>query len=640
MLKINQKTLLSTSGLVLTAVLFVAVTVLANALLTSWRIDLTESKLFTLSDGTRNILQALEEPVRLDFYFSQKAMLGYPSLTNYGARVRDMLLEYQAHSSGLLELNIIDPEVFSEEEDQAVASGLQGVPLNNAGERGYFGLVGTSSTDDEKVIPFFHAERESALEYDISKLVHNLSHPQKKVVGILSSLPIYGDPLQGQAAPQWAIVDNIKDFFEVRQLSDSAKSFAGIDVLMIVHPKDLADDVLFAIDQYLLSGGKAMIFIDPWAEGEPPDPELANSGVLPDVDSDLQPLTDAWGINILDKKIAGDLKLAMQVQMNTGGGAQQVIYLPWLKLGKENFDANDFVTSQLKIIHMASAGIITRDEDSGVQLAPLIETTRQSMQLDREFLFIQRDPNILLNNFTAENKKQMLAARVKGQVKTAFPDGPDGPDDDEEGEGGDQKADKAKQENSEEVISEGELDVIVVADTDILTDIFWIRKRAFLGLDIPQTIANNADFVVNSLESLAGGSDLASLRTRSEYTRPFEKVESIRREAELEYREQEQRLSKTLQETEQKILAIQKEQNSELGDGGTVLLTSRQGAEIKEYQALRIETRKKLRAVQHNLQKDIESLGSWMRFFNIAFLPLLIIFITIVTSIYRFRYIK
>lgn len=633
---INHKNILSTTGLMVTGAFFIALTILANALLTSWRIDLTENKLFTLSDGTLNILHTLEEPVRLDFYFSQKAMVGFPSLNNYGVRVRDMLLEYQAHSDGMLELNIIDPEVFSEEEDQAVASGLQGVPLNNAGERGYFGLVGTSSTDDEKVIPFFHAERESALEYDISKLIHNLSHPDKRVVGILSSLPVYGNLLQTPPTPQWAIVDTMKDFFEVRQLNEDSKNFSGIDVLMIVHPKDLDNEVLFAIDQYLLGGGRAMIFLDPWAESDRPDPETASSGVLPDVDSDLKLLTDVWGIDILDKKVAGDIKAAMQVQMNSPGGAQQVIYLPWLKLGPENFDLTDFVTSQLKILHMASAGIITKHEDSGVGLVPLVETTKQSMQLDREFLFIQRDPNVLLNNFTASNKKQVLVARIQGQVNTAFPDGliDDSKEDEKEGEDSTANEDNKKKKNDDELITEGELNVIVVADTDILTDNFWIRKRSFLGLEIPETIANNADFVVNALESLAGGSNLASLRTRSEYTRPFEKVEEIRRQAELEYREQEQRLTKTLQETEQKLLAIQKEQDN-VGKGGTLLLTSRQSAEIKEYQAVRINTRKKLRAVQHDLQKNIDSLSSWLRFFNIIFLPLLIIIIAIGSGIYR-----
>ncbi|MFT5426288.1 MAG: ABC-type uncharacterized transport system involved in gliding motility auxiliary subunit, partial [Gammaproteobacteria bacterium] len=171
-----NKNITSTTGLVLAAALFVAVIILANATLTSWRVDLTENKLFTLSKGTLNILHNLDEPVRLDFYFSQKAIVGYPELMNYGTRVRDMLQEYKAHSNGMIQLNIVDPEVFSEEEDQAVANGMQSVALNNSGDRAYFGLVGTNSTDDEKTIPFFQSEKESALEYDISKLLYNLAN--------------------------------------------------------------------------------------------------------------------------------------------------------------------------------------------------------------------------------------------------------------------------------------------------------------------------------------------------------------------------------------------------------------------------------------------------------------------------------
>ena len=615
-----NKNITSTTGLALAAALFVAIIILVNATLTSWRIDLTENKLFTLSEGTLNILHNLEEPVRLDFYFSQKAIVGYPALMNYGVRVRDMLLEYEAHSNGMLQLNIIDPEVFSEEEDQAVASGLQSAPLNNAGDRAYFGLVGTNSTDEEKNIPFFQSSKESALEYDISKLLYNLAYPEKRVVGIMSSLPIFGD--EQEKLPKWTITDMIDEFFEIRVLGTNPKNLDGVDVLMIIHPKDIKDETLFAIDQYVLKGGKVMLFVDPLAEGDRSKPADPDSGVLPDLDSDLNKLTGQWGITILDQKIVGDINAAMHVQTRSATGPQEVTYLPWLRLTKESFNQDDFATSQLNVIHMGTTGIIEKNEGSTIQFTPLIESTKQSMQLDRDFLFIQRDPKIILDNFKSEEKKQVIAARLQGRATTAFPEGLH----DDEG--------NKKNSKSDALISEGDINVIVIADTDILNDTFWIRNKPYFGMELPQPIANNGDFIVNALENLSGSNDLASLRTRGEYTRPFERVETIRRQAELEYREREQKLVATLQETEQKIRALQQKQDTNAGESA-LLLTPEQSAEIEKFQALRIDTRKQLRSVQHDLKKNIESLGAKLRFFNIAFLPLIIILISIGTGVYR-----
>lgn len=639
----TSRNIISGTGLILAICLFVAGIILVNATLTNWRLDLTENKLFTLSEGTINIIQGLKEPVRLDFYFSQKAMTGLPALTNYAIRVRDMLQEYATHSDGSIELNIIDPEPFSEEEDQAVAKGLQGVAVNNAGDRAYFGLVGTNSTDDEKIIPFFQAERESALEYDITKLIHNLAHPEKPVIGVLTALPMFGDKDDPNIEP-WTIISTMKEFFEVRELSNKLDQIdADVDVLLIVHPKNLKLKTQYAIDQYVLKGGKAMVFVDPLGESDrtPPDPK--SPGAMPDFDSELPKLLGQWGISIPADKVAGDINAAMHVQTRGERGPREIAYLPWLRLSRESFNQDDFATSQLNVLHLGTAGIIEKKPGANITVTPLIETTRQSVQLERDFLVIQRDPAIILDNFKSSEKKQVLAVRLQGMARTAFPEGLGDEVEETKGTGAGQDETLVPGTGPVEMnsgssgggasdqVHEGGINVIVVADTDILTDLFWIRSQSYFGMDLPQPIADNGNFVINTLDNLSGSNDLINLRSRGEFTRPFERVETIRRDAELKFRAREQELQAKLKEAEQKIQQMQQEQGNE----NSLILTPEQSKEIEKFREVRLETRKELRAVQHELKKNIENLGVKLRLINIGLIPMIIIAIALATGIYR-----
>ena len=629
-----KRNLVSGTGLLLAACLFIAITIIANATLTNLRLDLTENKLFTLSQGTINILGKLEEPIRLDFYYSQKALTGFPALTNYGNRVRDMLQEYKSHSHGKIELNIIDPETFSEEEDDAVAGGLQGIAVNNAGDRAYLGLVGTNSTDDEEVIPFFQTSRESSLEYDLTKLVYNLAHPKKRVIGVVSTLPMFGKKDEPYSKP-WTIINTMKEFFDVRDLGTDFKEIdPDIDVLMIVHPKNLKLETRFAIDQFVLKGGKAMVFVDPLGESDhtPPDPK--HPGAMPDFDSDLPVLMDQWGVKMLKEKVAGDINAAMHVQTRGPRGPREIAYLPWLRLARESFNQKDFATSELNVINMGTAGILVKKADARTTFTPLIETTRQSMQLDRDFLVIQRDPSIILDNFKSSNKKLILAARLQGSAKTAFPNGitNDDEESDNKQDKGTETAGSATEKKSDnEIVKEGNINVILVADTDILTDLFWIRNQSYFGMELPQPIADNGNFIVNSLENLSGSNDLINLRSRGDFTRPFDRVEAIRRDAELKFREREQELQAKLEETEKKIRELQQKQ----GNDNNLILTPEQNKEMEKFRDIRVATRKELRSVQHELKKNIERLGTELRIINIGLIPLLIIIIAIGTGIYR-----
>ncbi|HIF50779.1 MAG TPA: ABC transporter [Thiotrichaceae bacterium] len=609
--------LISGTGLILATTLFIATVILANTALTTLRMDLTENKLFTLSTGTINILGNLEEPVQLNFYFSQAATSDFPALANYGVRVRDMLEEYAAHAKGQLILNIIEPETFSESEDQAVASGLRTVTANSTSERVYFGLVGTNSTDDEKVIPFFQTNRESALEYDITKMIYNLAYPDKRVVGVYSQLPIIG---KSKNDPSWTIINALKEFVEVENLNNDIDELdQNIDVLMLVHPKKLDNKTLYAIDQYLLRGGKAIIFIDPLAEQDKSVPDPSQPNIMPKLDSYLSDLLELWGLEMSKEKIVGDISAAMRVQANSPRGPQEIDYLPWLRLSESHFNADDFSTSELNLIHMGTVGALEIVEDKGLTITPLIQTSKQSARLERDLILFQRDPTIILNNFKSEGKQMLLAARIIGKAPSVFPDG-----DPAEDEHGEKIIDK-------DFISEGEINVILISDTDILADHFWVRQQKMFGVDVPQPIANNGDFIINSVENLAGNNDMISLRGRGKYSRPFERVESIRKKAEEQFRQREKELQAILDETEKKIRQLQQDQGSEK----SYLLNNKLTAEIDKFRDERLTTRKELRGVQHELKKNIEKLGAQIRFINIGLIPLLITLLALFVGIYR-----
>lgn len=617
----NQKKILSGTGVAIAAALAVALIILINSTLTSWRLDLTENRLFTLSEGTLNILHGLQEPIILNFYVSRKAMAEIPQLASYANRVHDLLDEYAAESAGKLHLNVIEPEPFSEEEDRAVVSGLQGVPLNTTGDLGYFGLAGTNSTDGEATIPFFQYDREQKLEYDLTKLIYNLAHPDKRVIGVLSSLPIFSS---APGMPTWTVSQLISEFFEVRMLDSALEINKDLDLLLIIHPKQLSELTQFAIDQYLLAGGKAMIFVDPLSESDRPVPNPENPYEMPVTSSNLATLFNAWGIQVSSTEIAADMLAAMRVQIRTNRGVEETNYLPWMKLDKINFNQDDFATSELNVIAFGSAGIISKKDGATVNVSPLFETSTEAMQMPVAAIQFQREPAQMLSDFKSENRKFTLAARLSGKVKTAFPNGAPVAD-------VNNPFDEAYTPPAQ-VLSEGDINAIVVADTDILSDEFWISQQNFFGVQVPQATADNGNFVINALEIMSGSSDLISLRNRGEYARPFTVVEQIRRDAESQFRQQQQMLEAKLAETEQKISALQQEKT-----GSELLLSDAQREEIEKFRLEQLNTRKELRAVQHELQKNIEQLGTVLKFINIGLAPVLIVIVALTLGMLRTR---
>lgn len=629
--------LLTTTSFFVALALFLALNIASHAVFKTAQLDLTENQLYTLSEGTKNILKNLQEPITLRFYLSQKLVTNLSGVNSYAIRVQELLQEYQRHARGKIKLLILDPEPFTEEEDRAEGYGLQAVPINDSNTSLYFGLAGTNSTDEEQVIAFFSPSREEFLEYDVTKLVYHLSHPKQKVVGIMSSLPLQGDmasPFVPDAAQPWMIMENIRQLFEVRTVAPDVKKIPeDINVLMVVHPKNLSDTTSYAIDQFVLKGGRAIIFVDPYSEADQPpkDPRNPLASLQAPRHSDLSRLFDAWGIELVSNKVVGDLQVAERVQVRKGSGAKIVTYPVWMNLNKmDYFNKDDIITGKLGNMVIASAGVLEKKGSVGTEIVPLIQSGEQAMLVGTDKLGFMADPEELSRGFKAEGKKLILAARITGKVKTAFPDGRPKKE---------EKPEEGKPEESDDDTtpplkeSKEPINVVVVADTDLLADQFWVRVQNFFGqrLAVPQ--AANATFVNNALDNLTGSNDLISVRNRGNFSRPFTKVQAIQKEAEQRFREKEKELLTRLQETEQKISSLQNKKQ----EGNVLILSAEQRQEIANFRNEKIKIRKELRDVQHELQKNIEQLESQMKMINIGLMPLLIGIGGIIFGFYRGR---
>ncbi|MCH7936810.1 MAG: Gldg family protein [Proteobacteria bacterium] len=615
-----EKSKLGAAGLALAVVLFFAVNIFSNAAFQGLRLDLTEGKLFTLSQGTLKVLADIDEPIAIRLFYTKLLGERSPRHATYFERVRELLERYADLSQGKVTLEVIKPEPFSDSEDRAVAAGLRGIPLNDSGDLGYFGLAGANSTDDRASIPFFTTERETFLEYDLTRIVHTLANPERTVVGLMSPLPLDGGATRPpfNAGPRWAVLDQISDFFEVRTLPMGLRQIPeDIDILMLVHPKGMNDFTRYAIDQFVLGGGRALIFVDANAEVDAPADGRMRS--LPR--SEFNKNLNVWGLKLADNKVAGDLDTARRVNVRVGGKMNVVDYVVWLSLGKNNFDAGDAVIGDISTINVATAGILEKTGAPGAEIQPLITTGPNAMSIDAEKVMMQPDPVALFRDFESGKKPLMLAARVRGKVKTAFPDGP--PKD----KGA--KAAGTPPKHLSESLSP--VNLIVVADVDMLHERFWSEIRNLMGQRIFVPFANNADFVVNALDNLGGSDALIGLRGRTESARPFHLVQEIRQAAERKYRDKEKSLQVKLEDVRSKLENLQRRRGTE----GDMVLSPGDKAAIEDFRTQMIVVRQGLRSVQRELRREIDRLDAMLKFFNIAFIPLLLGAATIVFALFR-----
>ena len=619
----TKRSTLGGGALVALALLFIGLTVLFNHTLRGWRLDLTQNRLYTTAAGTDRILASIKEPINLYFFYSEKTAQQLPQLKSYGTRVREFLEELSARSNGKLHLHVIDPQPFSEEEDRAAELGVRAAPLG--GGQFYFGLAGTNSTDGHAAIEFFDPNKEQFLEYDVVKLVYQLANPKKPVLAWLSSLPMDAsyDPQGGGMRPAWVVYSEAKQLFDVRPLSPTAaKIDPDTNVLVLVHPKNLSPATEFAIDQYALRGGHILLFVDPLADFDhsDADPQNPMAAMTADKSSHFAPLLTAWGVQFNPAVVVADRGHALSVTMQQG--AEPVLHLGVLGLGKDSFTADDVITAGLSNVNVATAGALEPLKDAKTRFEPLLQSSTDTELLPVARFRMLMDPAGLLDGFKPSGRRYTLAARVSGPVQTAFPAGP--------------PAGVTLPPGQLDLkVSAKPLNLIVFADTDMLSDFLWVRSQDFFGQRLTQAWASNGDLVQNALDNLSGSADLISVRGRATFTRPFERVEKLRRAANERFHAKEQELEQQLQATEEKLTALE----AKGGDkpSAALLVTPEQEQEIEHFQLEKLRIRKELRAVRAGLDADIKNLGTTLKIINIIAVPALFAALALLIAAWRRR---
>ena len=621
-----DRSILATLSIALAIVFFLAFNALINTAFTANRLDLTEGQLFTLSEGTIELLEAIDEPIDVRLYYSKRFNEIGPDIARHSNRVSEILGEYERLSGGKVRVQVFDPEPFSPEEDLAVSDGLQGLPFDQSGELVYFGIAGTNSTDDSDAIGYLAPERSPFLEYDLTRLVHNLANPEKARVGVLSDLPLQGT--QFDNFQPWLIVEGMQQFFDVRFIErDATELPEDMEVLVIAAVHFLNDSLAYAIDQFVLNGGRVLAFVDPFAEsmalagptaGQLPPPGVGIGA--------MQPLMSAWGVEMPAGKFVANIDDAVRVGFPDPETGQQVAvdYVAWLTLQGDRFKQDDTVSSQLQRIVVISAGALLPIEGATTTFEPLIFTTPNSSLMSAFDLAQQPNPIALIKQFEPEDTSFALAARVSGDVSTAFPDGP--PEEVLEAAG-----DEAEAVTSAHLSeSKAPINIILVGDADFLADRNWAQVQDVAGQRLTIPTANNADFAINALDNLRGSQALVGLRGRGFSVRPFDVITEMRQEADDKFRAKEQELLASIQTIEQNIQQLQQEEQAT-----GVLHTAQQQQEIDNFRVRMLDTRRDLRGVQRSLRTDVETLESRIRVVNIWAVPIVIAIVAVLLALVR-----
>ena len=562
--------------LLITFVLFI---MLANNVFKGFRFDLTENKLYTLGDGTLNIINKLDDQIILNYYFSDSLTQEDTYLRAYAKRIKELLEEYQLRSKGKIKLNIIDPLPFSDEEDDAMKYGLQGVPSKTKEENIFFGLVAANRYDSYKIIKFFDPGKEAIIEYEITKVLYSILEMKKPKIGVMTSLPLFGgyNFTKNAPTPEWAIIQKLKPLFDIELIDKKTKSFEEFEILFLVHPKKLSDENKKKVIDFYDNKGRILVLYDVYSEADPEfqDPSLppAGGGIQ---SSDFQELLDRIGVSIDSSKVLLDRKYAIPV--TSANSERPIKHAAILSFPKSSFNKNLNITNKLNSLTSAFSGSIINTNMSN-KFTPLVSSSSDSSVTEKNVFRYMPDPSILLDKYKVTAETEVFAGLIENQNEKA----------------------------------------IVIADADITANYLWVRVQDFYGEQVLVPWASNGDLIINSLDYLSGGNTLASITSRESFSRPFTVVEDLKLTAEKIFNTEEARL--------QNKLALLQSKNNELTDKNSV--------DYSAFQQELLKVRKELRDVRRNLNKEIDDLGSILKFVNIFLMPILLTIFIAVFSFYR-----
>ena len=575
------------------AAAFLLVIGISSLSLRTERVDLTADRIYTLTPGTLKIVDELAQPVTVTLYFSEHATRDLPQLRSYEQRVQEMLREMAVRAHGRIRLKVIDPVPYSDDEDAAESYGLTPATGGSNGERVFFGLVGTGGQGEvpPQSIPFFDPAREAFVEYDIAKLLYELGMPKKPRLGVISSLPVEGNLVIGE--PAWTVVRQLDQLADVTSIDASSLKHIddGIKVLLLIHPKKLSDDAQYAIDQFVLRGGRLVVFVDPDSEMDS-SPLIDAHGVVDDHDSDLHRLFTAWGVVYDPTKVVLDRSQALTIELN----GNNVIHPAMLGLGTQDLNHDDVVTASLQRVNVSTAGFFELAQDTRARLMPLVQTSDDATVVPSQRVRdAAADPSVLLENYEPTHERYVLAARLRDTFRTAFPE---------------------RNEPGHLSVAKGPGEVVLVGDTDLLSDRLWIDVQPLLGQQQMTPFANNGDLVANMVDNLGGSSALLSIRGRANLQRPFTRVKALQAAADRKFLVKKRELENELYDTQRRLAELQPAKG---GNGTTA--TAEQRREVEQYLHRKLAIGKELRDVQHQLNAEIDALGLQLKFINIVLVP-------------------
>lgn len=614
------KSLYSAGGAALVLLILIFINAIVSQANLRW--DATEDNLYSLSEGTREILSDMEQDVTIKVFYSEDNVNVPVHIKTYARRMLDFLSEYEYYSDGRVRVETYNPEPDSEAEDWARKYGIE--PINiPAGDRLYFGLVAVAA-DQEEVIPSLDPTREAHLEYDITRLVSRLQSPTKPRIGIISDLPVFGSPpmgmMQQQGREPWLYVEELRKSFDVEQIGGAGDPLSpdDYDLVILHYAKNAAPALLYAVDQYVLAGGDLVVFADPFSvsDSAPGQPGQVQSAIP-------ATLLPAWGVAMEENKVVVDFDYATRLRNQQNQVENNPV---WLSVGPEGFNSDEIITAELESMLLPAAGAITKLEDAACDYEPLIRSSKNSALT--ESFRAQFDARGLRQDFNPTVDQYDLAVRIQGTFKTAFPDGKPAGD-----EPGTEGASDDDAETAGEGLKEGaeRATIILVADADLLFDNFYVNQQNLFGFQIAQVFNDNLNFLLNAAEMLTGSESLISIRSRGKFERPFTRVEELEKKARSRWLAREQELVRKVEETNRKLRQLegQKDPSQEF------IVSEKQEAEIEKFQEEKRRIQQELKRVRRNLRADIEALGTKLKFVNIFLVPLLVSFAGLGYALYR-----